>query len=133
MVGAHRLEIVQKRTCEMRSRQEKKVGVRGNVRIKKAIRGEATIRSKKTIRSERTLESEKNRSEVKGHLRGKERMSAMLSSDATFSMELFPFVHCSEGNGDVSSVCSVCNNNNNNNKTNEDRDDDLDNVKTDDD
>ncbi|GKG05005.1 hypothetical protein Tco_0315392, partial [Tanacetum coccineum] len=29
-------------------------------------------------------------------------MSAMLSSDATFSMEMFPFGHCPEGNGDVS-------------------------------
>ncbi|GKF99554.1 hypothetical protein Tco_0301245, partial [Tanacetum coccineum] len=29
----------------------------------------------------------------------------MLSSDATFSMEMFPFGHCQEGNGDVSSVC----------------------------
>ncbi|GJR08349.1 hypothetical protein Tco_0791001 [Tanacetum coccineum] len=46
-------------------------------------------------------------------------MSAMLSSDATFSMEMFPFGHCLEGNGDVSS------------KKNEDRDDELDNVKTD--
>ncbi|GJV48647.1 ribonuclease H-like domain-containing protein [Tanacetum coccineum] len=27
----------------------------------------------------------------------------MLSSDATFSMEMFPFGHCPEGNGDVSS------------------------------
>ncbi|GJT67032.1 hypothetical protein Tco_1018512 [Tanacetum coccineum] len=44
----------------------------------------------------------------------------MLSSDATFSMEMFPFGHCPEGNGDVSSK-----------KTNEDRDDELDNVKTD--
>ncbi|GKE89885.1 hypothetical protein Tco_1567360 [Tanacetum coccineum] len=70
-------------------------------------------------------------------------MSAMLSSDATFSMEMFPFGHCPEENGDVSSVCSVrennnnnsnsnsSSNNNNNNKTNKDRDDDLDNVKTD--
>ncbi|GKC56605.1 hypothetical protein Tco_1084203 [Tanacetum coccineum] len=33
-------------------------------------------------------------------------MSAMLSSDATFSMEMFPFGHCPEGNGDVSSLCS---------------------------
>ncbi|GKG63505.1 hypothetical protein Tco_0643053, partial [Tanacetum coccineum] len=33
-------------------------------------------------------------------------MSAMLSSDATFLMEMFPFGHCPEGNGDVSSVCS---------------------------
>ncbi|GJT49609.1 hypothetical protein Tco_0975766 [Tanacetum coccineum] len=126
-------------------------GVRGNVRSKKAIRGEATIRSEKTIRCEKTLESEKNRSEVKRPFKvrrrlrevrtkmcgdlGKERMSAMLSSDATFSMEMFPFGHCPEGNGDVSSVCSVRENNNNtnnNNKTNEDRDDDLDNVKTDD-
>ncbi|GJT45653.1 hypothetical protein Tco_0954368 [Tanacetum coccineum] len=31
-------------------------------------------------------------------------MSAMLTSDATFSMEMFPFGHCLEGNGDVSSV-----------------------------
>ncbi|GJR52933.1 putative ribonuclease H-like domain-containing protein [Tanacetum coccineum] len=30
-------------------------------------------------------------------------MSAMLSSDATFSMEMFPFGYCPEGNGDVSS------------------------------
>ncbi|GJQ95719.1 hypothetical protein Tco_0006858 [Tanacetum coccineum] len=30
-------------------------------------------------------------------------MSVMLSSDATFSMEMFPFGHCPEGNGDVSS------------------------------
>ncbi|GKF44142.1 hypothetical protein Tco_0130694 [Tanacetum coccineum] len=27
----------------------------------------------------------------------------MLSSDATFSMEMFPFGHCPDGNGDVSS------------------------------
>ncbi|GJS45274.1 reverse transcriptase domain-containing protein [Tanacetum coccineum] len=62
-------------------------------------------------------------------------MSAMLSSNATFSMEMFPFGHCPKGNGDVSLVCSVRennNNNNNNNKTNEDRDDDLENIKTDD-
>ncbi|GKE42762.1 hypothetical protein Tco_1470046 [Tanacetum coccineum] len=39
-------------------------------------------------------------------------MSAMLSSDATFSMEMFPFGHCPEGNGDVSSVCFVSENNN---------------------
>ncbi|GKF53371.1 hypothetical protein Tco_0160281, partial [Tanacetum coccineum] len=38
---------------------------------------------------------------------------------ATFSMGMFPFGHCPEGNGDVSS------------KTNEDRDDELDNVKMD--
>ncbi|GJS20055.1 hypothetical protein Tco_0448687 [Tanacetum coccineum] len=119
-------------------RSEKEhLGVRGNVRRKKAIRGEATIRS------ERTLESEKNRSEVKRpfevrkdvYEKGKERMSVMLSSNATFLMDMFPFGHCPEGNGDVSSVCSVRennNNNNNNNKTNEDRDDDLENVKTDD-
>ncbi|GJW49036.1 hypothetical protein Tco_0080682 [Tanacetum coccineum] len=31
-------------------------------------------------------------------------MSTMLSSDATFSMEMFPFGHSPEGNGDVSSV-----------------------------
>ncbi|GJU06742.1 hypothetical protein Tco_1123172 [Tanacetum coccineum] len=48
-------------------------------------------------------------------------MSAMLSSDATYSIEMFPFGHCPEGNGDVSSK----------KKTNEDRDDELDNVKTD--
>nr|GEX27835.1 retrovirus-related Pol polyprotein from transposon TNT 1-94 [Tanacetum cinerariifolium] len=36
-------------------------------------------------------------------LMGKERMSAMLSSDAAFSMEMFPFGHCPEGNDDVSS------------------------------
>ncbi|GKD32135.1 hypothetical protein Tco_1242913 [Tanacetum coccineum] len=61
-------------------------------------------------------------------------MSSMLSSDATFSMEMFPFGHCPEGNGDVSSVCFVREDNNNNNKeekTNEYRDDELDNVKTD--
>ncbi|GKD97129.1 hypothetical protein Tco_1381026 [Tanacetum coccineum] len=57
-------------------------------------------------------------------------MSAMLSSDATFSMEMFPFGHCLEGNGDVSSVCFVRENNNNKEK-NKDRDDELDNVKTD--
>ncbi|GJR81465.1 hypothetical protein Tco_0152250 [Tanacetum coccineum] len=51
-------------------------------------------------------------------------MSSMLSSDATFSMEMFPFGHCPEENGDVSSVCLK-------KKTNEDRDDELDNVKTD--
>nr|GFA41931.1 hypothetical protein [Tanacetum cinerariifolium] len=47
-------------------------------------------------------------------------MSAMLSSVATFPMEMFPFGHCPEGDGDVSSK-----------RTNEDRDDELDNVKTD--
>ncbi|GJV11423.1 hypothetical protein Tco_1352964 [Tanacetum coccineum] len=31
-------------------------------------------------------------------------MSAVISSDATFSMEMFPFGHCPEGNGDVSSI-----------------------------
>ncbi|GKE60313.1 hypothetical protein Tco_1510680 [Tanacetum coccineum] len=30
----------------------------------------------------------------------------MLSLDATFSMEIFPYGYCPEGNGDVSSVCS---------------------------
>ncbi|GJU12244.1 hypothetical protein Tco_1134640 [Tanacetum coccineum] len=45
-------------------------------------------------------------------------MSAMLSSDATFSMEMFPFGHCPEGNGDVSSVCFVRENNNINNNNN---------------
>ncbi|GJR74384.1 hypothetical protein Tco_0086749 [Tanacetum coccineum] len=30
-------------------------------------------------------------------------MSTMLSSDATFSIEMFPVGHCPEGNGDVSS------------------------------
>ncbi|GKB39582.1 hypothetical protein Tco_0884524 [Tanacetum coccineum] len=39
-------------------------------------------------------------------LRGKERMLAMLSSVATILMEMFPFGHCPEGNGDVSSVSS---------------------------
>ncbi|GKA89447.1 hypothetical protein Tco_0811259 [Tanacetum coccineum] len=34
-------------------------------------------------------------------------MPAMLTSDATFSMEMFPFGHCPEGNSDVSSVCFV--------------------------
>ncbi|GKC48004.1 hypothetical protein Tco_1065726 [Tanacetum coccineum] len=34
-------------------------------------------------------------------------MSAMLSSDATFSIEMFPFGHCLKGNVDVSSVCFV--------------------------
>ncbi|GJW01082.1 hypothetical protein Tco_1556333 [Tanacetum coccineum] len=43
-------------------------------------------------------------------------MSAMLSSDGTFSMEMFPFGHCLEGNDDVSLVCFVCENNNNNNR-----------------
>nr|GEW70552.1 hypothetical protein [Tanacetum cinerariifolium] len=42
----------------------------------------------------------------------------MLSSDATFSMEMFPFGHCPERNGNVSS------------KINEDGGDELDNVKT---
>ncbi|GJY55633.1 hypothetical protein Tco_0986232 [Tanacetum coccineum] len=51
--------------------------------------------------------------------RSKEKMSAMLSSDATFSMEMFPFGQCPEGNGDVSSVCPVCENNNNNNNNKE--------------
>ncbi|GJX81119.1 hypothetical protein Tco_0329268 [Tanacetum coccineum] len=65
-------------------------------------------------------------------------MSAMSSSDATFLMEMFPFGHCPEGNGDVSSVYIVRENNNNNNNNNnkeeknKNRDDDLDNVKTDD-
>ncbi|GJZ92664.1 26S proteasome regulatory subunit 6A [Tanacetum coccineum] len=62
----------------------------------------------------------REKNECDSRLRGKERMSAMLSSDATFSMEMFPFGHCPKGNGDVSSK-----------KTNEDRDDELDNVKTD--
>ncbi|GJR36750.1 hypothetical protein Tco_1212434 [Tanacetum coccineum] len=31
-------------------------------------------------------------------------MSTMLSSDASFRMEMFPFGHCPEGNGDVSSI-----------------------------
>nr|GEV57623.1 reverse transcriptase domain-containing protein [Tanacetum cinerariifolium] len=67
--------------------------------------------------------------------KGKERMPTMLSSDVTFSMEMFSFGHCLEGNGDVSSMCFVHNNNNNNNNNNnkgknEDRDDELDNVKT---
>ncbi|GKB47101.1 hypothetical protein Tco_0897854 [Tanacetum coccineum] len=38
-------------------------------------------------------------------------MSAMLSSDATFSMEMFPFGHCLEGNGDVSSIDNAHENN----------------------
>ncbi|GJV83493.1 hypothetical protein Tco_1523391 [Tanacetum coccineum] len=63
-------------------------------------------------------------------------MSAMLSSDATFSMEMFPFGYYPEGNGEVSSVCFVSENNNNNNNNNkdeknEDGGDELDNVKTD--
>ncbi|GKF52725.1 hypothetical protein Tco_0159635, partial [Tanacetum coccineum] len=68
-------------------------------------------------------------------------MSAILSSDATFSMEMFPFGHCPEGNGDVSSVCFIRENNNSNNNNNinnnnkdeknEDGGDELDNVKTD--
>ncbi|GKB20066.1 hypothetical protein Tco_0853989 [Tanacetum coccineum] len=63
-------------------------------------------------------------------------MSVMLSSDATFSMEMFPFGHCPEGNGDVSSVCFVRENNNNNyynynKEENKHRDDELDNVNTD--
>ncbi|GKA56036.1 hypothetical protein Tco_0755108 [Tanacetum coccineum] len=59
-------------------------------------------------------------------------MWAMLSLYATFSMEMFPFGHCPEGNGDVSLVCFVRENNNNNKEEkNEDRDDELDNVKTD--
>nr|GFA04776.1 hypothetical protein [Tanacetum cinerariifolium] len=49
---------------------------------------------------------------------GKERMSVMLSSDATFSMEMFLFGHCPEENDDVSSVCFVSENNNNNNNNN---------------
>ncbi|GJV63303.1 hypothetical protein Tco_1474131 [Tanacetum coccineum] len=31
-------------------------------------------------------------------------MSTMLSSDTTFSMEMYPFGHCPEGNGDISST-----------------------------
>ncbi|GJV23666.1 hypothetical protein Tco_1376361 [Tanacetum coccineum] len=59
-------------------------------------------------------------------------MSAMLSSDATFSMEMFPFRHCPEGNGNVSLVCFVRQRKKEIKKrTNEDRDDELDNVKTD--
>ncbi|GJX35050.1 hypothetical protein Tco_0246607 [Tanacetum coccineum] len=54
-------------------------------------------------------------------------MPAMLSLDTTFSMDMFPFGHCPEGNGGVSSVCFVCENNNNK----EFRDDELDNFKTD--
>nr|GEV24824.1 hypothetical protein [Tanacetum cinerariifolium] len=38
---------------------------------------------------------------------GKERMLAMLSLDATFSMEMFPFGHCPEGNGNVSLVMAA--------------------------
>ncbi|GKC35567.1 hypothetical protein Tco_1047951 [Tanacetum coccineum] len=34
-------------------------------------------------------------------------MSAMLSTDATFSMEIFPYGHCPEGNGDVSSALRI--------------------------
>ncbi|GJW29202.1 hypothetical protein Tco_0046077 [Tanacetum coccineum] len=58
-------------------------------------------------------------------------MSAMLSLDATFSIEMFPFRHCPEGNGDVSSVCFVRENNNNNKEENKRRvRHELDNVKT---
>ncbi|GKD57759.1 hypothetical protein Tco_1291146 [Tanacetum coccineum] len=32
----------------------------------------------------------------------------MLSSDATFSMEMFPFGHCPKGNGDISSGLNGC-------------------------
>ncbi|GJR74781.1 hypothetical protein Tco_0087146 [Tanacetum coccineum] len=38
-------------------------------------------------------------------LRSKERMSALTSSDASFSMEMFPFGHFPKGNADVSSGC----------------------------
>ncbi|GJZ92608.1 hypothetical protein Tco_0664673 [Tanacetum coccineum] len=38
-------------------------------------------------------------------LRSKERMLALTSSGASFLMEMFPFGHCPEGNGDVSSDC----------------------------
>ncbi|GKA20718.1 hypothetical protein Tco_0700707 [Tanacetum coccineum] len=59
-------------------------------------------------------------------------MSTMLSSDATFSMEIFSYGHCPEGNGDVSSVCFVRERKKYiKKKTNKDRDDELDNVKTD--
>ncbi|GJX87468.1 hypothetical protein Tco_0339482 [Tanacetum coccineum] len=36
----------------------------------------------------------------------------MLSSDATFSMEMFPFGYCPKENGDVSSMSFVRENNN---------------------
>nr|GEW69230.1 hypothetical protein [Tanacetum cinerariifolium] len=64
--------------------------------------------------------------------RGKERMSVMSYSDATFLMDMFPFEHCPEGNGDVSSVCFVRERKKEiKKKTNEDESDGLDNVKTD--
>nr|GEV92359.1 uncharacterized mitochondrial protein AtMg00810-like [Tanacetum cinerariifolium] len=56
------------------------------------------LKERRNVRSRKTIRSEKKR------LGGKERMSAMLSSDATFSMEMVPFGHCPEGNGDVSSA-----------------------------
>ncbi|GKC41819.1 hypothetical protein Tco_1059541, partial [Tanacetum coccineum] len=65
-----------------------------------------------TLEMGRLIRSEKERLEVrrivyefkKRRMRDV-RTKAMLSSDATFSMEMFPFGHSPEGNGDVSSVC----------------------------
>ncbi|GKF56474.1 hypothetical protein Tco_0166814, partial [Tanacetum coccineum] len=57
---------------------------------------------------------------------------------ATFSMEMFLFGHCPEGNGDVSSVCFVRENNDSNNNNNKEEEENKrrwrrqhDNVKTD--
>ncbi|GKE86845.1 hypothetical protein Tco_1560587 [Tanacetum coccineum] len=47
----------------------------------------------------------------------------MLSSDTTFSTEIFPFRHCPDENGNVSTKKKK--------KANEDGGDELDNVKTD--
>ncbi|GJV97924.1 hypothetical protein Tco_1549501 [Tanacetum coccineum] len=55
-------------------------------------------------------------------------IESIKKEDATISMEMFPFGHCLEGNGDISSVCFVREYNKGKNK---DGGDELDNVKTD--
>ncbi|GKE26215.1 hypothetical protein Tco_1441599, partial [Tanacetum coccineum] len=78
--------------------EKERLEVRRNVESKK------TIRSETTIRSEKIIEKERNRLEVKRPF-----------ETQPIRMEMFPFEHCPEGNGDVSLVCFIRENNNNNN------------------
>ncbi|GJS24420.1 hypothetical protein Tco_0453052 [Tanacetum coccineum] len=68
--------------------EKERLEVRRNVESKRTIRNETTIRSEKII------EKERNRLEVKRPF-----------ETQPIRMEMFPFEHCLEGNGDVSSVC----------------------------
>nr|GEV97279.1 hypothetical protein [Tanacetum cinerariifolium] len=86
--------------------------INGEVRLQVLVDGKKVIITESTVKRDLQLQDAEGVDclpnaaifEQLTLMGGKERMSAMLSLDATFSMEMVPFGHCPEGNGDASSV-----------------------------